>query len=268
MGPDDRRSSRLPQGPYWCVPPSMPLRISLPTPSAGAVKALQVESSVCVTGGVDGQIRIWDLDLAESTFPPPLSSPSLDATGPSMENVLLGKSEDVFGGGAGLVNGNDEGMMREEEGAAKAAAGPCVRTLDGHTKAVTSLYFDGSCLVRPRFALPPSLPFLLSATASQLTPRAGDWLLRPNSPPMGPPNRSMRPDDGHPLGHLEPARLPNPLLGAGDRELRRPIRLALLSAQVSRRSPPAKQQLHARRKRGVPEQSYDDDVRRWELGDV
>lgn len=114
----------------------------------GVVKALQVESSVCVTGGVDGQIRIWDLDLAASA--PPLVSP-LDVAPTSLENVLLGQvgAANPFDSvGAGTVNGNaEEGMMREERSADKVD-GPCVRTLDGHTKAVTSLYFDGSCLVR------------------------------------------------------------------------------------------------------------------------
>lgn len=147
------------------------------TQLTGAVKALQVESSVCVTGGVDGQIRIWDLDLAESTFPPPLGSPPLDVTAPPMENVLFGKSEDVFGGGAGLVNGAEEGMMKEEGGATKAEAGPCVRTLDGHTKAVTSLYFDGSCLVSPSPSFPSSPSSPLPSAARNLTSHTGHRLL-------------------------------------------------------------------------------------------
>lgn len=110
----------------------------------GVVKALQVESSVCVTGGADGQIRIWDLDLAEAERSVPLATPSaVDGLTNSMDAMNFSE------GGAGLVNGNDEGMMREEGGrAAPTEAGPCVRTLDGHTKAVTSLYFDESCLVR------------------------------------------------------------------------------------------------------------------------
>lgn len=128
----------------------------------GTVKVLQVESSVCVTGGEDGQIRIWDLDAAEAAFPAPLASPTaeMDGINTSMENVLLGRvnnpMDDVFGGGgAGLVNGQageEEAMMRERPSAStekEKEEGPCVKTLDGHSKAVTSLYFDGSCLVSP-----------------------------------------------------------------------------------------------------------------------
>ncbi|KAK4703317.1 hypothetical protein P7C70_g2902, partial [Phenoliferia sp. Uapishka_3] len=112
---------------------------------SGVVKALQVESSVCVTGGADGRIKIWDLDLAEADRAVPPSG--VDGVTNSMDGLNIGGS-DVFGGGAGLVNGNDEGMMREEGGRPSTEeAGPCVRTLDGHTKAVTSLYFDDSCLV-------------------------------------------------------------------------------------------------------------------------
>lgn len=117
---------------------------------------------MCVTGGQDGQIRIWDLDVAEAAFaagPGALQSPTSGVTS-SLENVFLGRNsdpmDDLFNaggsGGAGLVNGDlgDDGLMREQARAATAAedeSGPCVKTLDGHSKAVTSLYFDGSCLV-------------------------------------------------------------------------------------------------------------------------
>ncbi|BGP18438.1 hypothetical protein JCM10213_001685 [Rhodosporidiobolus nylandii] len=132
----------------------------------GIVKALQVEGNVCVTGGEDGGIRVWDLERAEEMFYAgvvPLASPP-----PMVRQV----EEDVFGPvgtatAAGMVNGvEDDGMMREPPSAAAGGAvrdgllgdqegrkeeeeknGPCMRTLDGHTKAVTSLYFDGGTLV-------------------------------------------------------------------------------------------------------------------------
>lgn len=141
----------------------------------GLVKALQVEGSVCVSGGEDGGIRVWDLDQAEEMFytgivPGAGASPDQQAT--------AAVEEDVFGptatiGAGGLVNGpppsaasEDDGLLREPTsirdgsgdgaavapglsgpGAADAATGPCMRNLQGHTKAVTSLFFDGPTLV-------------------------------------------------------------------------------------------------------------------------
>lgn len=104
----------------------------------------------------------------------------------SLPDIVGGVEEDVFGpigtsSGAGLVNGlagvgiEDDGMMRElpsssssagavrdgalplgeqleeERKKEQLAEGPCMRVLDGHTKAVTSLYFDGGNLVRSPF---------------------------------------------------------------------------------------------------------------------
>ncbi|KAG0151365.1 hypothetical protein CROQUDRAFT_651184 [Cronartium quercuum f. sp. fusiforme G11] len=65
----------------------------------GMIKCLQVEDSICITGGLDGQIRIWDLIKADN---------------------------------------NDEDDENED---------PCIMKLEGHTKPITSLYFDQSCLV-------------------------------------------------------------------------------------------------------------------------
>ncbi|GAA5969082.1 hypothetical protein JCM21900_000688, partial [Sporobolomyces salmonicolor] len=124
----------------------------------GHVKVLQVEGGVAVTGGKDGGIRVWDLERAEEDF----------FTGRVARRDE--RDEDVFsaavggggGGGSGLINGNraaveDDGLLREpgeksvRDGEAEKKDekedGPCVRVLDGHTKAVTSLYFDGPCLV-------------------------------------------------------------------------------------------------------------------------
>jgi division protein 1 len=145
---------------------------------------------VCVTGGDDGGIRIWDLERAEEMFYSGVVSGV--GSGGTLPDVVGGVEEDVFGPigtatGAGLVNGaaslsvEDDGMMRElpstlagsssirdgalplgeqleeERKKEQVAEGPCMRVLDGHTKAVTSLYFDGGNLVRPCPFL-PSLP--------------------------------------------------------------------------------------------------------------
>ncbi|GAA6043873.1 hypothetical protein JCM8097_001205 [Rhodosporidiobolus ruineniae] len=140
----------------------------------GVVKALQVEGNVCVTGGEEGGIRVWDLERAEEMFYAGVV-PGASTSSAGLAPV----EEDVFGptttiGAGGFVNGapssalsaEDDGLLREEPSSIRDGAvgvdapeamgerkeplivdGPCMRVLDGHTKAVTSLYFDGPNLV-------------------------------------------------------------------------------------------------------------------------
>ena len=132
----------------------------------GLVKALQVEGSVCVSGGEDGGIRVWDLDKAEEMF----YTGIVPSSSRGAATAALPVDEDVFGptstiGAGGLVNGpagtvEDDGLLREptsvRDGTVAAAvagedaddpSSPCMRNLQGHTKAVTSLFFDGPTLV-------------------------------------------------------------------------------------------------------------------------
>ena len=96
----------------------------------GVVKCLQVENSVCITGGSDGKVRVWDLEQAEQDALLHL------APGSNVHHQQNGSS-------LGVV---PEAASEEDE---IASAGPCMRVLDAHTKDVTCLYFDGSCLVSP-----------------------------------------------------------------------------------------------------------------------
>ncbi|KIL70580.1 hypothetical protein M378DRAFT_471451 [Amanita muscaria Koide BX008] len=89
----------------------------------GTVKCLQVESHLCLTGGEDGTVRLWDLR----------------------------KVDDDGTWGDDLVSLSD---VAEEEGASNAGSDAttgkddaCLRLLEGHTKAVTALYFEDDCLV-------------------------------------------------------------------------------------------------------------------------
>ncbi|KAL1675759.1 WD40-repeat-containing domain protein [Schizophyllum commune] len=66
------------------------------------VRCLQVEDHVCLTGGADGDVRLWDLRRVD---------------------------ED------------------EEWGDDADEDGPCARVLQGHSQAVTALYFEDECLV-------------------------------------------------------------------------------------------------------------------------
>ncbi|GAA98897.1 uncharacterized protein L969DRAFT_95575 [Mixia osmundae IAM 14324] len=94
---------------------------------SGVVKALQVESNLCVSGSKDGRVCIWDLDrieeVAEGGFPKSSSIP--------------------FGNGGMDGDHSFEDAIESQ----KEAGGGLVKVLDGHTKDVTSLYFDGGCLV-------------------------------------------------------------------------------------------------------------------------
>ncbi|KAF9478726.1 WD40 repeat-like protein [Pholiota conissans] len=98
----------------------------------GAVHCLQVEDHVCLTGGADGNIRLWDLRRVEDD----------DGWGEG-EMVSLSdvaeESEDMeLTTGSGIRSSNVASQQKD---------GPCARLLEGHTKAVTALYFEDECLV-------------------------------------------------------------------------------------------------------------------------
>lgn len=103
----------------------------------GTVKCVQVEDTICLTGGDDGNVRVWDMRLVGED----------DEWEKEGEIVSL---SDIAEEEAGV----DELGMRTEAKRTSAAGisaekdGPCIRLLEGHTKAVTALYFEEDCLVR------------------------------------------------------------------------------------------------------------------------
>ncbi|GAA5906849.1 uncharacterized protein JCM6883_005707 [Sporobolomyces salmoneus] len=123
----------------------------------GIVKVLQVEGNFTITGGKDGKLKVWDLEKAQEEF----------VNGPSMSlGKMMGEEneEDIFGGGRSngkpssmMMMEEDNGLLREEGGGSIRSSEPvaekepekgsCLRTMEGHTKAVTSLYFDGPTLL-------------------------------------------------------------------------------------------------------------------------
>ncbi|PPQ67375.1 hypothetical protein CVT25_005954 [Psilocybe cyanescens] len=100
----------------------------------GAVHCLQVEDHVCLTGGADGNVRLWDLRRVN------------DADGWSegeMVNLSDVPEEDEKGGELveypnGIRASEDDSLHKD---------GTCARLLEGHTQAVTALYFEDECLV-------------------------------------------------------------------------------------------------------------------------
>lgn len=135
------------------------------------VKALQVEDELCITAGADSCVKIWDLrkvDDWESKLEMRAESGQWTPMPSSSANRELGGSGGRCGDGdadggsstgssnATTAGGGEQGLRQGETGsraddevssAAKDEADPKLRTLEGHSKAVTALYFDDTCLV-------------------------------------------------------------------------------------------------------------------------
>jgi len=100
----------------------------------GAVKCIQVEDNLCLTGSEDGSVRLWDLRLVDD-----------DWEKDGLSDVLEEDSSPYHDGE--LVEKADYTRSATVSDAGTDFDGPCVRTFDGHSKAVTALYFEDECLV-------------------------------------------------------------------------------------------------------------------------
>ncbi|CAA7260002.1 unnamed protein product [Cyclocybe aegerita] len=97
----------------------------------GAVHCLQVEDHVCLTGGADGNVRLWDLRRVDDD----------DGWGEGMVHLSDVQEEDEDGDESQPPNGI---RSSSEQAPAESA---CARLLEGHTQVVTALYFEDECLV-------------------------------------------------------------------------------------------------------------------------
>lgn len=99
------------------------------------MKSIQVEDQLCLTGGEDGNVRIWDLRKVDED----------DAWGGeeivNLSDVAEEEEDEDF---TDQVNGI---RSSKSDGSEAEKNGPCLRVLEGHTKAVTALYFEDDCLV-------------------------------------------------------------------------------------------------------------------------
>jgi division protein 1 len=110
----------------------------------GTVKALQVETHLCVTGATDGAVRLWDLRRVDG---------DVETSEWDLSDVLEEAEE---GEGTGTDGGvvverprtRPNGIRSTSGVLVEDATGPCVRVLEGHSKAVTALYFESDTLVR------------------------------------------------------------------------------------------------------------------------
>lgn len=107
----------------------------------GTVKCIQVEDHVCLTGGEDGNVRLWDLRRVDE-----------DDEWAEAEMVSLSDVAEEYEEGSGQMRDGEEVKVNGVRGGDEAEAEleknePCVRILEGHTQAVTALYFEDECLV-------------------------------------------------------------------------------------------------------------------------
>ena len=99
----------------------------------GTVKCLQVEDHVCLTGSDDSTVRLWDLRRVEEDDDVEIITYS-DTTGSDGDDGEMVERLNGIRNGSVSING----LGRET---------PFVRALEGHSKAVTSMYFEDDCLV-------------------------------------------------------------------------------------------------------------------------
>ncbi|KAK0570093.1 Mitochondrial fission protein [Tilletia horrida] len=113
--------------------------------SQSVVKCLQVEDALCVTGGADASVRVWDLRRVEEHE----VRLRVWAEGGHADRGAGG----IRQGGGAAAGGDNDVVVQDEDGVLvesvepKDEFDPCVSRLEGHSKEVTALYFDDNCLV-------------------------------------------------------------------------------------------------------------------------
>ncbi|KAJ4485503.1 WD40-repeat-containing domain protein [Lentinula aciculospora] len=100
----------------------------------GTVKCIQVEDTVCVTGSEDSSVRLWDLRRVDAD--------GSDWWGDEGEIVSLSDVAEENSEDDTKPNGIRNGVEKDQK---EDAA--CLRVLEGHTKAVSTLFFEDNCLV-------------------------------------------------------------------------------------------------------------------------
>lgn len=109
----------------------------------GTVKCVQIEDTLCLTGGADGAVRMWDLRMAEE-YEESLKRDeenrrrTADGLDAHEHHHDLERKVSISAGSARATAGEDD---------ASTSTSPCIRALEGHSKAVTALYYESGTLV-------------------------------------------------------------------------------------------------------------------------
>ena len=112
---------------------------------------------MCLTGGEDGCVRLWDLRRVDEDEEWERDMMSLGDVTEEDEGVdELGH---IVRHSEAATNGSSIRQGTSSAGSTEDKTGPCVRALEGHSKAVTSLYFEDECLVRFARILPACAEF-------------------------------------------------------------------------------------------------------------
>ncbi|SPO32586.1 related to CAF4 - CCR4 associated factor [Ustilago trichophora] len=115
----------------------------------GVVKCLQVEDEVCISGGTDNTIRIWDLTKVEN-FEARLTMTASGELAPRRKSPDPNRNA-MFAGDESLdsikIRDGDTTVGDDDDEEVRDEFDPCVKSLEGHSKSVTALYFDDNCLV-------------------------------------------------------------------------------------------------------------------------
>lgn len=125
----------------------------------GVVKCVQVEGQVALTGGEDGAVRLWELERVEDWEEQKREaedkrSKGLEALLEEREDERAESPTDLVGKSLPEITATMDDRSNAQAGAirdggkeSKAEGDPCLRVLNGHSKAITSLYYEDNCLV-------------------------------------------------------------------------------------------------------------------------
>ncbi len=106
----------------------------------GTIKCVQVEDQICLTGGEDGTVRVWDLRRVDED--------EEWESGEMLSLSEIAEEDESTEGSVRKTNGIREGESSRPSSVAERE-GACMRVLEGHSKAVTAMYFEDECLVSP-----------------------------------------------------------------------------------------------------------------------